>query len=243
MRTLGIIPARYASTRFPGKPLAKIGNKTMIELTYGQALKASSLNEVIVATDDSRIFDCVGAFGGKAVMTSPLCRSGTDRAAEALAAFEGFDAVVNIQGDEPFIQPEQINLAAGALAQSVFPIITLAKRLLTFNEIFNPNTVKVVFDLRHKALYFSRHPLPYVRDAPPESWPDHFSYFKHIGLYAYRIDALQALAQIPESRLEKAESLEQLRWLESGYAIGIVETDMETIGIDAPEDLLKINCR
>ena len=241
MRLLGVIPARYASTRFPGKPLVMLAGKTMVERTYRQVSQANFLDEVVVATDDLRIYEHVVSFGGKAIITSETCRSGTDRAAEALSMIGGFDGVVNIQGDEPFIHPSQIDLVAGQLRSHRFEIATLAKEIDSENDIFNPNVVKVVFDIHGKALYFSRSPIPYLRGWAQENWSKETIFHKHIGLYAYRADILMQLTALSPSRLEIAESLEQLRWLENGYSIGVTETDLETIGIDTPEDLAKIN--
>ncbi len=250
MKVLGVIPARYASTRFPGKPLVDIQGKSMIQRVYEQAMKAKSLSKVIVATDDERIFNHVKSFKGEVMMTSDSHQSGTDRCAEVInqLSSEGFDAVVNIQGDEPFINPSQIDSVVEVLKKEQFMIATLVKRILvTANEmqqegaINNPNIVKAVFSSEGKALYFSRSPIPYLRDTPTDEWLSKGEFYKHIGLYAYKSAVLKEIALLPPSRLEQLESLEQLRWLENGYAIGIAETDLETIGIDTPEDLLKVN--
>jgi 3-deoxy-manno-octulosonate cytidylyltransferase (CMP-KDO synthetase) len=243
MRTIGMIPARYASTRFPGKPLTNIGGKTMIQRVYEQVSAAKTLSKVVVATDDIRIFNHVNSFGGAAAMTSETHPSGTDRCAEVLSmpAYRGFDAVVNIQGDEPFIQPFQIDMLVNALLHHKnLQIVTLAKKIDTLEAILNENVVKVVFDAHFKALYFSRHPIPFVRGLPVEHWLHQTSFYKHIGLYAFRSDALQQVAQLKPSRLEMAESLEQLRWLENDFKIGVALTDLETIGIDTPEDVAKV---
>jgi 3-deoxy-manno-octulosonate cytidylyltransferase (CMP-KDO synthetase) len=243
MRTIGIIPARYASTRFPGKPLIEIGGKTMIQRVYEQVSAAQTLSKVVVATDDIRIFNHVHSFGGAVTMTSEAHPSGTDRCAEVLSmpAYRGFDVAVNIQGDEPFIQPFQIDMLVRALLfHKNLPIVTLAKKIDTLEAILNENLVKVVFDAQFRALYFSRHPIPFVRGLPMENWLDKTSFYKHIGLYAFRSDALQHVARLKPSRLEMAESLEQLRWLENDFKIGIALTDMETIGIDTPEDVAKV---
>ena len=243
MKVLGVIPARYASTRFPGKPLVDIQGKTMIQRVYEQAMKAKSLSKVIVATDDERIFNHVQSFKGEALMTSDVHQSGTDRCAEVInqLSSEGFDAVVNIQGDEPFINPSQIDSVVEILKKEQFMIATLVKRVHTEGVIYNPNIVKAVFSSEGKALYFSRSPIPYLRNIPTDEWLSKGEFYKHIGLYAYKSAVLKEIALLPPSRLEKLESLEQLRWLENGYAIGIAETDLETIGIDTPEDLLKVN--
>jgi len=242
MKILGIIPARYGSTRFEGKPLVKIGNKTMIQRVYEQVSAASLLSQVIVATDDKRIFDHVNSFGGRVFITKDTHQSGTDRCAEVLEHFQNeFDVVINIQGDEPFIQPEQIDALADFMKNTDFEIGTLAKMIGENEEmIFNPNVVKVVF-ARKKAIYFSRHPIPYIRGAENEDWMFQFDYYKHIGMYAYRTPTLLAISKLLPSKLEFAESLEQLRWLENGYSIGILKTELETIGIDTPEDLARIS--
>ena len=243
MKVLGVIPARYASTRFPGKPLVDIQGKTMIQRVYEQAMKAKSLSKVIVATDDERIFKHVQSFKGEVMMTSDVHLSGTDRCAEVInqLSSQAFDAVVNIQGDEPFIDPSQIDSVVGVLKRQQFMIATLVKRIYTEGVILNPNIVKVVFSSEGKALYFSRSPIPYLRNSPVDEWLSKGEFYKHIGLYAYKSSVLREIALLPPSRLEQLESLEQLRWLENGYAIGIAETDLETIGIDTPEDLLKVH--
>ena len=236
MTFIGIIPARYQSSRFPGKPLAILGGKTVIERVYTQAHKA--LEKVVVATDDERIVACVESFGGEVVMTSLNHRSGTDRVWEAYQKIapnsEDQDIIINIQGDEPFISPEQI-----IAVKSCFPcqIATLAMPMTQEKEILNPNNVKVVFsETNRQALYFSRHPIPFVRNVENSQSP---VYYKHIGLYAYRADILKQIASMPPSRLERLESLEQLRWLENGLSIRCALTNTATIGIDTPEDLLQ----
>ena len=243
MKVLGVIPARYASSRFPGKPLVDIQGKTMIQRVYEQAMKAKSLSKVIVATDDERIFNHVKSFKGEVMMTSDVHQSGTERCAEVINQLtsEAFDAVVNIQGDEPFINPSQIDSVVEVLKKEQFMIATLVKRVHTEGVIHNPNIVKAVFSSEGKALYFSRSPIPYLRNTPTDEWLSKGEFYKHIGLYAYKSSVLKEIALLPPSRLEQLESLEQLRWLENGYAIGIAETDLETIGIDTPEDLLKVN--
>jgi 3-deoxy-manno-octulosonate cytidylyltransferase (CMP-KDO synthetase) len=241
-KSLGIIPARFASTRFPGKPLVDIGGQTMIGRVYGQACK-SRLGKVVVATDDQCIFEHVQGLGGNVVMTSSSHLSGTDRCAEvaALPEYADFEVVVNIQGDEPFIQPAQIDLATDFLFQhSSYPIATLAKRIGREEELFNPNVVKVVFDKNRRALYFSRATLPHLRNVPTAAWWKEGAFYKHIGLYAFRREALLQVAALPVGRLEKNESLEQLRWLENGFSIGVALTEIESYGIDTPADLEKI---
>lgn len=231
---LGIIPARYASTRFPAKPLADIGGKSMIQWVYMQASKSSKISKVVIATDDQRIFDHARTFGANVCMTSADHVSGTDRCFEALTKQdEKYDYVINIQGDEPFISPNQIDLLA-TLLDGKTQLATLAKKIENEEVLVNPNVVKVVKNLLGEALYFSRSAIPYLRNA------NHgHTFFKHIGTYAYRADILEEITRLPMSDLEKAESLEQLRWLENGYRIKVAETDEETIGVDTPEDLEK----
>jgi 3-deoxy-manno-octulosonate cytidylyltransferase (CMP-KDO synthetase) len=236
---LGVIPARYASTRFPAKPLADVGGKSMIQRVYEQAKAASSLVQVVVATDHDEIFRHVRDFGGEVCLTREDHASGTDRCMEALSVqYAAFDYVINIQGDEPFIHPDQINRLASTLDGQT-EIATLIKRIDTEEQLVNPNIVKVVFSSRNKALYFSRSAIPYLRAFPQGEWLGHGLFYKHIGMYAYRSDILKQLTQLPVSRLEKSESLEQLRWLENGYTIHVIETEKETIGIDTPNDLRK----
>ncbi len=237
---LGVIPARYASTRFPGKPLVEIQGKSMIRRVYEQAAQASLVQQVVVATDDERIWEHVRSFGGEAVMTSPAHPSGTDRCAEVALKYPQAKIILNIQGDEPFIQPRQIDLLAGILLQNTrFAIATLAKRIEEPESLHNPNVVKVVLSLQQSAIYFSRHAIPYVRGQAPDDWLQHQVFYKHIGLYAYRRNTLLRVARLKPTALERAESLEQLRWLEHGFRIAVGLTDLETIGIDTPEDIQK----
>ena len=235
----GIIPARYASTRFPGKPLAMIGSKTMIQRVWEQARK--SLDHVYVATDDERILNTVEKFGGKAIMTSAEHHTGTERCAEAVARImEGgfkFDVVINIQGDEPFIRPEQIDLLIASFTDKNVEIATLARKTSYGEDIFNPNQPKVILDSKNDAIYFSRAVIPFLRDIDPGDWSKKYTYLKHMGLYAYRTGILGKLVQLPLGILEKAESLEQNRWLENGYSIRVSVTEWESIGIDTPGDL------
>lgn len=240
MRILGIIPSRFASTRFPGKPLAVVGGVSMIERVYRQALKAGSLAKLVVATDDERIADTVRAFGGEVVMTSTDHPSGTDRCAEVLQHYQGeYQGVINIQGDEPFIRPGQINLLAEALSENGVGIATLVKQLDDAAEAALPQVVKVVLAANGDALYFSRQWIPFVKDAPQQEWTQQSTVYKHIGIYGYRTDVLPQLTLLPQGQLEKAESLEQLRWLEQGFRIRTRVTAYETIAIDTPEDLVK----
>lgn len=237
MKIIGIVPSRYASTRFPAKSLAVIRGKSMIQRVYEQAQQSSALNDVIVATDHQDIYDHVKKFGGTVYMTKPDHASGTDRCHEALMhQKKKYDYVINIQGDEPFIQPQQIDLLAGRL-DGITEIATLIKALETEEQLFNPNVVKVVCNKVMEALYFSRSPIPHIRNTPEKDWLSKHKFYKHIGMYAYRTDVLERLHRLSISSLEKAESLEQLRWLENGFKISVAETATETIGIDTPEDL------
>lgn len=242
MKILGVIPARFASTRFPGKPLVDIGGKSMIQRVYEQAKKAHLLTEVVVATDDHRIADAVKNFGGNYVLTSAKHESGTDRCAEVAQIQPGFDIIINIQGDEPFINPEQINLLAG-LFKSGTQIATLIKAIDNNLDIDNPNLPKVVTDSSGKALYFSRSPIPYIRKHDRNNWLENHTFYRHIGLYGYQHNILQELTKLPVGLLEQSEQLEQLRWLENGYSIQTAITQHETIAVDVPEDLIKIQER
>ena len=236
MTFTAIIPARYASTRFPGKPLAVLGGKTVIQRVYEQV--SSLLDEVYVATDDERIFQTVEAFGGRAVMTRTDHKSGTDRIEEAAEKIGSqADVIINVQGDEPFIQPSQIKTLMQLFDASETQIGTLGKRFENIEGVENPNSPKIVTDNRGFALYFSRSVIPYVRGQESATWLEHFPYLKHLGVYAYRRQVLHEVTQLPQSPLEKAESLEQLRWLENGYRIRVGLTNVETVGIDTPEDL------
>lgn len=236
MKIAGIIPARYGSTRFPGKPLAVIHGKSMIRRVYEQVLKAEQIDAAIVATDDRRIIDEVESFGGKAAMTSKYHKSGTDRCAEALSTMDDhFDAVINIQGDEPFIDPSQIDRIANMFKNPEVEIATLATPINNDNDLHNPNIVKIVTGRQGKALYFSRFPIPYLQGQNQQ-----FSFLKHIGIYAYRSHILKKIVLLEQSPLEKAESLEQLRWLENGFSIYVSNSHSLGISIDTPEDLSKI---
>lgn len=238
MNFIGIIPARFQSTRFPGKPLALLNGKPIVQWVYENARKA--LTEVYVATDDERIFKAVEAFGGKAVFTSAYHQSGTDRCAEAaqeLSKSLKVDVVVNIQGDEPFIRPEQVESIKACFGTVETEIATLIKPITNVDEITNINRPKVVINNLQEAMYFSRSPIPFVRGCQPEEWLAANTFYSHIGMYAYRFDILLELTKLPVGMLEKAESLEQLRWLENGYRIKTAQTLYESIGIDTPEDL------
>jgi len=243
MTILGIIPARFASTRFPGKPLVDIAGKSMIQRVYEQAKKCTHLTEVIVATDDTRIYDHVLGFGGVAIMTSADHQSGTDRCAEVALQHPQYNIIINIQGDEPYIDPEQITKLAFCFNDAGTQIATLVKKVANEQELLNVNSPKVIINKLSEAVYFSRSPLPHIRGQEQQNWLSHFTYFKHIGIYGYRADVLQEITKLPVSSLEKAESLEQLRWIENGYRIKVAETELETYAIDTPEDLanLKMN--
>ena len=241
MKFIAIIPARYASTRFPAKPLAMLGGKRVIERVYEQV--AGVLDDAVVATDDERIYDAVRAFGGKVEMTSTEHRSGTDRCWEAYCKQGGeFDVVINVQGDEPFIQPSQLQALKECFNSSDIDIATLVKPFAESDGITaleNPNSPKVVVDNQMRALYFSRSVIPYLRGVEKQEWFRRHTFYKHIGIYGFRTEILKAVTSLPQSSLEIAESLEQLRWLENGYKIGVGISDVETIGIDTPEDLAR----
>ena len=236
MKFIAIIPARYASTRFPGKPLALLGGKTVIQRVYEQA--ASVLEEAYVATDDERIFQHVESFGGKAVMTRADHKSGTDRIEEAAEKIGTMaDVIINVQGDEPFIQKSQLETLKELFKYTETQIGTLGKPFDSIEAVMNPNSPKIVTDQRGFALYFSRSIIPFVRGEEQQNWLQHFPFLKHLGIYAYRREVLRQITRLPQSPLEIAESLEQLRWLENGYRIRVGITDVETVGIDTPEDL------
>ena len=236
MTFTAIIPARYASTRFPGKPLAVLGGKTVIQRVYEQV--KSVLSDVYVATDDERIFSCVESFGGKAVMTRKDHQSGTDRIQEAVEkTATQADVIINIQGDEPFIQPSQIQTLMQLFDDPSTQIGTLGKLFESIEAVENPNSPKIVTDMKGFALYFSRSVIPYIRGKERQNWFNGYPFLKHLGVYAYRREVLSEVTKLPPSSLEKAESLEQLRWLQNGYRIRVGMTDVETVGIDTPEDL------
>lgn len=247
MKILGIIPARYASTRFPGKPLVVIDGKTMIRRVYEQALLCKELASVVVATDDQAIFNHVGLFNGRVCMTSEDHRSGTERCNEVVEILrksgETYDYIINIQGDEPFINPEQIKQVAGCFDGGQARLATLIKKITNPEDLSNPNVVKVTIDRRGSALLFSRSPIPYTRGADQNIWLSATTYYKHIGIYGYESSVLGDIVSLPETPLEKAESLEQLRWLEHGLHIKTQVTEYESVSIDAPADLLKITNR
>ena len=239
MKVLAVIPARYASTRFPAKPLALLGGKPIVQRVYEQVAKM--VERVVVATDDERIYDTVASFGGEVVMTSPNHKSGTDRCAEAYDKLGcEADIVINVQGDEPFIVTEQMATLVKCFENEAIDIATLVKPFSAesgIEALENPNSPKVVINERGEAIYFSRSVVPYLRDVERSEWLKHHTFYKHIGIYAFRAKTLGEITQLPQSPLEQAEKLEQLRWLENGYRIGVGITDIETIGIDTPEDL------
>lgn len=244
MKTLGIIPARFGSTRFPGKPLAQIHGKSMIERVYRRAKMARLLSDVIVATDDQRIFDHVSSFGGKVVMTSDQHPSGTDRCAEVLAKFpDNYELVVNIQGDEPYIHPDQIDLLVTCFKGPDVSLATLVKKITEYIDLENVNIPKVVRQSSGKALYFSRRTIPFCKDADKLSWLEKGFFFKHIGIYGYRAEVLPILAKLPPTNLELCESLEQLRWLENGFQIMTAVTDHDNVAVDTPADIAIIENR
>ncbi len=239
-KVLAIIPARYASTRFPGKPLVDLGGKPMIQRTYERVQSVDAWCRIVVATDDLKIKEVAESFGAEVIMTREDHVSGTDRCAEVLELLgEDVDYVVNIQGDEPFIEPAQlIELVEGFRTNA--PILTLIKKIQDPATLFSVNSPKVVINAKGEALYFSRQTIPYLRGIEESEWLNRHTFYKHIGLYAYRADVLKQLSQLIPTSLERAESLEQLRWLENGYTIQTIQTKFETVGIDTPEDLEKI---
>jgi 3-deoxy-manno-octulosonate cytidylyltransferase (CMP-KDO synthetase) len=239
MRILGIIPARYASTRLPGKPLADIAGKSMVQRVWERAQQATAMHNVVVATDDERIHAHVTAFGGRSVLTAPHHPSGTDRCHEALLQLgaQHYDAVVNIQGDEPFLVPQQVDELCTALAHATGGIATLAHHLSDDRDLDDPGKMKITVDMNGDALYFSRSAIPFLRNHTTGPRHTAFRFLKHIGLYAYRVDVLQRLVALPPSSLELAESLEQLRWLENGYKVRVGLTEHPSFSVDTPADL------
>lgn len=236
MKFIGIIPARYASTRFPGKPLALLGGKPVIQHVYEKV--AAVLEAAYVATDDERIYDVVKSFGGQVVMTRTDHKSGTDRIEEAIEKIGGeWDVVVNVQGDEPFVAKNQLDTICHCFDDPTTQIATLGKPFESMEAVQNPNSPKIVVDNMGFAMYFSRSVIPYVRGKEMSTWLTHYPFLKHLGIYAYRKDVLRQVTQLPQSSLEIAESLEQLRWLQNGFKIKVGTTDVETVGIDTPQDL------
>jgi 3-deoxy-manno-octulosonate cytidylyltransferase (CMP-KDO synthetase) len=246
MNCIGIIPARYASTRFPGKPLAIINGKTMIRRVYEQASQAGHLSHVLIATDDLRIQEHVESFGGEVVMTSATHRSGTERCLEALdihmeheQSTVTYDVLIDIQGDEPYIPPSIINELASCFKDDRIKIATMIRKIINDEELSDPNIVKVVIDKNGRAIYFSRYAIPFMRNIEQEDWLKAHTFYKHIGMYGFRVETLRKLVTLPTSPLENAEDLEQLRWIESGFPIQTVITDHDSIAVDVPNDLLK----
>lgn len=240
MTSVCVIPARFASSRLPGKPLALIADKPMIQWVYEQAVKAELIDRVIVATDHEKIKKAVESFGGEVVITDPNLASGTDRVAAAVQDINA-DVVINLQGDEPFVEPELLNKMVLAFSDPDIYMATPIKNIKNTEDLPNPNFVKVVKDIDNYALFFTRSTIPFLRDYEREEWVDNFSYFKHIGIYAYRKSFLNKLTTLPVSQLEKAERLEQLRVLENGYKIYTIETGYDSVSVDTPEDLEKVN--
>lgn len=236
-KILGIIPARYPSTRLPGKPLMKIGRETMIQRVYNQSIKCDLLEKVYVATDNKLIYDHVISFGGNVVMTCESHQSGTDRCFEAVTKIEGnYNYVINIQGDEPFIFPEQITLLA-QLLDGETQLATLIKKIEDFKTLFNINTPKVIFNKNYEAMYFSRQTIPFIRDEKEANWLNSNNFYKHLGIYGYRVDILEQITKLPQSALELAEKLEQNRWIENGYKIKVGVSPYDSMGIDTLEDI------
>lgn len=240
MKILGIIPARFESSRFPGKPLIDIAGKSMIQRVYEQCQKSSRLDKVIVATDDQRILDHLKTFGGQGIMTSSIHASGTDRCGEVAEHFPEFDILVNIQGDEPMIDPLQIDLLCSCYDDLNTQIATLVKLIHTNEELVNENTPKVILNKNHQAVYFSRATIPYLRGKKIDNWLSEHAFYKHIGIYAFKRQILSEITKLPVSNLEIAEGLEQLRWIENGYPIQAAITTKESQAIDTPDDLIKV---
>lgn len=240
MKVLGIIPSRFASSRFPGKPLIDIKGKSMIQRVYEQSKKAGLIDELVVATDDQRIYNHVESFGGNVVMTSSNHTSGTDRCGEVIEKYTDFDIVINIQGDEPLIDPSQLDDILVEFKDRSTNITTLVKQMTNIDDVINPNRVKVVRDKNNNGIYFSRSPIPFIANTIQSEWMAKSKFWKHIGIYAWRLNTLKEIVELNTTELEKSESLEQLRWLYYGYNIKTVETKIETPNIDVPEDLEKV---
>ncbi len=244
MKSIGIIPSRYASTRFPGKPLVNINGKTMIQRVYEQTIKSSKLSKVVVATDDSRIFEHVNNFGGQVLMTGSQHLNGTTRCNEVISLLknkgEYFDIVINVQGDEPYINPQQIDNTVSLFNDDTVQIGTLAKKITSNTELFDPNIVKIILNKKNQAIYFSRYAIPMLRGVDTKDWLNYFTYYKHVGIYGYKTNVLKLISTMAKGKLEQAEKLEQLRWLENDIPISINITDLESIAIDTKDDLLKL---
>lgn len=240
MKILGVIPSRYSSSRFPGKPLIDLAGKSMIQRVYEGAIQCSDLDRVIVATDDIRIFDHVQRFGGDVLMTSDQHESGTDRCGEVLDKFPEYDVIVNIQGDEPMVDPNQLQELLAAFSSDRVHIATLGIAVKSQAELFNPNRIKVALNANGNALFFSRNPIPFGAQILEAHWLEKYPYVRHIGLYAYRSQTLRKLVKLKPCAIEKQESLEQLRWMYYGYSINVVLTEIETPNIDTPEDIEQV---
>jgi 3-deoxy-manno-octulosonate cytidylyltransferase (CMP-KDO synthetase) len=240
MKTLGIIPARFQSSRFPGKPLIDIAGKSMIQRVYEQCQKSTKLDKVIVATDDQRIMDHLQSIGAEGIMTDSNHISGTDRCGEVASKYPEFEILINIQGDEPMIDPSQIDLLCSCFDKSETQIATLVKKIDSAEELFNENTPKVILNKKQEALYFSRQTIPFLRGKQSNSWLKEHTFYKHIGIYGFTNKSLSEIIKLPQSSLELAESLEQLRWIENGYSIQCAITDKESQAIDTPADLKKL---
>lgn len=240
MNVIGVIPARYDSSRFPGKPLVDIDGKSMIQRVYEQCSKSISISKLIVATDDQRIADHVRLFGGNVTLTSNKHQSGTDRCAEVADNYPEFDILINIQGDEPMINPDQIDLLCKCFKNPQASIATLVKKIGSNDELFNENTPKVILNKNSEAILFSRTAIPFLRGKAKENWIEQYTFYKHIGIYGFKTETLKILSNLPLSTLESAEALEQLRWIENGYRIHAAITDKESQAIDTPEDLEKL---
>jgi 3-deoxy-manno-octulosonate cytidylyltransferase (CMP-KDO synthetase) len=240
MNVIGVIPARYDSSRFPGKPLVVIGGKSMIQRVYEQCSKSTSISKLIVATDDQRIADHVKLFGGNVTLTSINHQSGTDRCAEVANNYPEFDILINIQGDEPMINPDQIDLLCKCFENPNASIATLVKKISSNEELFNENTPKVILNKNNEAILFSRTAIPFIRGKAKENWIEQYTFYKHIGIYGFKTETLKKLNNLPVSALESAEALEQLRWIENGYRIHTAITDKESQAIDTPQDLEKL---
>lgn len=240
MNVIGVIPARYDSSRFPGKPLVDIDGKSMIQRVYEQCSKSISLNKLTVATDDQRIAEHVKLFGGNVTLTSNKHQSGTDRCAEVAVNYPEFDILINIQGDEPMIDPDQIDLLCKCFENPQASIATLVKKISSNDELFNENTPKVILNKNSEAILFSRTAIPFLRGKARETWIEQYTFYKHIGIYGFKTETLKNLSDLPLSALESAEALEQLRWIENGYRIHVAITDKESQAIDTPEDLEKL---
>lgn len=241
MKVLAVIPARFASTRFPGKPLVDIAGMSMIQRVYEQVKKSSLVTKAIVATDNEEIFDHVNSFEGEVIMTSATHVSGTDRCAEVAGKYPDFDIVINVQGDEPFLSPEDVDMVVEPfLENNELAVSTLATPIKTTQTLFDPNSVKVVRSQNNMGLYFSRQAIPFLRNFPQSDWLKHQTFYKHLGIYGFRRTTLLELSKLYPSDLEKSESLEQLRWLEADYSIFVGITQNDSIGIDTPEDLKRL---